>query len=323
MKAFVTGGTGFVGGHLIEALLARGDEVTAFVRDPGRARQIARKGIRLAVGTLDDDADVLARHIDSTEVVYHVAGLIAARSEAEFFAVNAEGTGRLAAAAARAGRPAFVLVSSLAAAGPTTAGRPLSGTEPPGPVTRYGRSKLAGETALQASELPWTILRPPVVYGPADREMLRVFKAARTGVAPVFGKGEQALSLIYGPDLADAIAIAGRSAATRGKVFNVAHPEQLTSRLLVEEAGRAVGKRVRVLGVTRWAADLALRVTEGAARLRARATVLSHDKMHEFFAPAWLADPAPFTAATGWTAPHDFARGAAATVAWYRERNWL
>lgn len=323
MKAFVTGATGFVGGHLVDALLERGDDVTAFVRDPGRAREIARRGIRLAIGSLGDAPHVLADHLAGADIVYHVAGLTAARDEAGFLAVNRDGTAGLVEAATLAGHPAFVLVSSLAAAGPTTPGRPLDGTEEPHPVTRYGRSKLAGETVVRASALPWTILRPPAVYGPADREMFRVFKAASLGIAPVFGRGDQQLSLVFGPDLAGAIAVAGASPAARGRIFNVAHPEILTTRTIVEAAGRALGRRVRVVGIPRWAGNVALRLTDAGARLTGRATVLSADKSHEFFAPAWLADTDPFTTATGWSAAHDFAAGAAATVAWYRERGWL
>ena len=139
--------------------------------------------------------------------------------------MNRDGTERLLLAAARAGSVTrFVLVSSLAAAGPSPPGRPHTGGEPARPVTAYGRSKLAGEAVVRGGAVPWTILRPPAVYGPGDREMWRIFRAATLGIAPVFGDGSQRLSLIYGPDLAAALAAAGSAEDGRGRVFFPCHP---------------------------------------------------------------------------------------------------
>lgn len=322
MRALVTGATGFVGGHLVDALLARGDDVTALVRSPAKAADLDRRGVRLVSGDLDR-LEALATAVEGAEVVYHVAGLTAARNEEEFLATNRDGTARLVAAAERAGATRFLLVSSLAAGGPARDGRPLTGTEPANPVTRYGRSKVAAEAVVRASALPWTILRPPAVYGPGDREMLRVFRAASWGVAPVFGTGSQRLSLVYGPDLAGAIAAAGIAPAAAGRVLYPAHPEILTSRQLVEGAGAAVGRRVRIVPLPSFLGRALLWTTDTMARLANRATVLSVDKSAEFFAPAWLADPEPLTRATGWSASHDFAAGSRLTVDWYRARGWL
>lgn len=322
MRAFVTGATGFVGGHLVDALLARGDEVTALVRSPDKAKELARRGVRLVVGTLDG-TEPLDRAVAGAEVIYHVAGLTAARSEAEFLATNRDGTARLLASARQVGQARVVLVSSLAAAGPALEGRPLEGNETPRPVTRYGRSKLAAEDVLKSGPLPWTIIRPPAVYGPADREMFRVFRAASLGVVPVFGDGSQRLSLVFGPDLAAAIAAAGATEATIGGTYYACHPEIITSRQLVETAAAAAGRRVRIIGLPEPLARGILWATDSAARLANRATVLSLDKAAEFFAPAWIADPSGLTRAAGWAAEHSFAQGARRTWEWYRAHAWL
>ncbi len=322
MKAFVTGATGFVGGHLVAALRARGDDVTALVRTPARATALSALGATLVQGDVQS-ARTLNDAIQGHDIVFHVAGLIAARNEAEFLAVNRDGTGVMVEAAARAGQPRFILVSSLAAGGPTPPGVRLVGTEPGAPVTRYGRSKLAGEEMVRESTLPWTIIRPPAVYGPGDREMFRIFKAASLGIAPVFGRGDQQLSVVYGPDLVDALIAAALTPATIGQTYYACHREILTTRQMVGLAGDAVGRRVRVIGIPQVVGKALLAVTDRAARLTGKATVLSYDKTAEFFAPAWLADPTPLETATGWTARHDFAAGARATVAWYRTQGWL
>lgn len=318
----MTGGTGFVGGHLIDALLQSGDSVTALVRTHQKGAGLAERGVRIVVGDLGDHAALRAATRDQ-EVIYHSAGLVAALSEAGFLAVNRDGTARLLAAAGEVSRARFVLISSLAAAGPSPRGERRRGDETPEPLTAYGRSKLAGEQVVRAGPLSWTIVRPPAVYGPRDAEFLRIFKAVRLRVIPVFGDGAQELSLVYAPDLAAALAALGRSEAAAGGIFYPCHPEVQSSAGLARGIARAMGKRIRVLGLPRWVASGALGLASTAARLTGGTTLLTPDKANEFFAPAWTADPAPLETATGWRAEHDLAAGAAATVAWYREAGWL
>jgi nucleoside-diphosphate-sugar epimerase len=321
MKALVTGGTGFVGSHLLEALLRRGDAVRALVRSPAKANALGLEGVEWIRGDLDDP-EALARAAEGCDAVYHVAGLVMARSEAEFHAVNVTGTRRLLDAAAPFG-PRFVLVSSLAAGGPTVAGRPLSGGEPPRPVTAYGRTKLAAEAAVREGPLPWTIIRPPAVYGPRDREMFRIFQSARLGMAPVFGEGNQELSLVFGPDLAEAIVAAGTAPAALGGTYYASHPDITTTERLIRRMAEVMGSRVRIVKVPFALGRAVLHVTGAAARLANRATMLTADKGNELFQPAWTCDPSPLTEATGWRAAHGLEQGIRRSIAWYQEAGWL
>src|ERR1044072_6721118 len=152
------------------------------------------------------------------DVVHPVAGRIAARSAADFMATNRDGTANVLEAARDGGARRFLLVSSLAVGGPTSHGHPIDEDRHPAPVTDYGRSKLAAEVLVRAlaSALPWTIVRPPVVYGEWDRGTLTIFKLAQRGIAPVFGDGSQELSVIHAEDLARALIAAATSPAAGG-----------------------------------------------------------------------------------------------------------
>jgi nucleoside-diphosphate-sugar epimerase len=322
MKTLVTGATGFVGSHLVEALRRREDDVTALARSPAKAAALSPLGVRVVAGDLHDRA-ALERAVEGQDVVYHVAGVVAARSEADFMAANRDGTRNVIEAAERAGVGRVVLVSSMAAAGPTIKGRPLRGDELPRPVTAYGRSKLAAEQVVTASPLPWTIVRPPMVYGPRDLEVLKVFRLARLGLAPVLGDGTQELCAVHGADLADALIAAGTSPAAVGRAYYACHPEIFTGAEMARAVGRTMGKSPAVIRVPAAIGRGVLMVTEAAARLAGQTTILTADKANEFFQPAWTGDPEPLTRDTGWRAARDLRTGLEETYRWYRTAGWL
>ncbi len=322
MKALVTGATGFVGSHLVEALRSAGHDVAALVRTPGKAAALAALGVEQTPGHLGNP-DALARAVEGRDAIFHVAGLTAAVAETEYLRANRDGTHALIEAVERAGAGQFIYVSSMAAAGPAARGRPLQGHEPPAPVTAYGRSKLAGESVVRASRLPWTIVRPPMVYGPRDREVLKVFQLARLGLAPVFGDGTQELSAVHASDLARALMAVATAPAAVGATYYACHPETFTSAAFVRAVGHAAGTRVIVLRIPFTVGRLALAGTGAAARAAGRATILNADKANEFFQPAWTGDSAPLTRDTGWRAAHDLASGLADTWHWYRSARWL
>jgi nucleoside-diphosphate-sugar epimerase len=322
MNALVTGATGFVGSHVAEALLARGEHVTVLARSRSRAAPLAERGARVVVGDLDS-REALHDAVRGQDVVIHVAGLIAAHRVDEYDRVNRDGTRNLVAVAAETHKPRFVLVSSMAAAGPSRPGRPLAGDESPSPVTAYGRSKLAGESVLRASALPWIIVRPPMVYGPRDPELLKVFRIARWGIVPVFGSARQELSAVYAPDLAQALLRLAHLDATDGRTYVACHPEIVTSATFARTVARALGRDAHVVPLPAPVVIAMLALVGAAARAAGRATILNRDKANELLQPAWTGDPTPLTRDTGWRAEHDLASGTRATAQWYRRHGWL
>jgi len=323
VNVFVTGGTGFVGAHLVKALRARGDAVAALVRRPALAEQLGwGRDVRLVSGDLDNAA-ALREGCAGAELVYHVAGKIVARSPAEFMATNCDGTANVLEAARDAGVRRFVHVSSLAVAGPTTPGHPIDEERPPAPITDYGRSKLAAELFVRAMPMEWTIVRPPVVYGEWDRGTLTVFRLARRGIVPVFGDGSQELSVIHAEDLAQALIAAGVTEATARRVYFATHPVPITSRDFVRRVGDAVGTHPRVIPMPPLVVRGVLWVTGTLAHLAGRATLLSADKGHEYLAPAWTCRGDALTRDTGWRAAIELETGLRRAANWYREVGWL
>ncbi len=333
MKIFVTGGTGFVGSHLVDLLLERGDEVVCLVRDVRKVEQAfpPERRPRYVGGNLDDDT-ALRAGCEEADVIMHVAGVIAARSRDEFFNVNTGGTERLLAAAARVNKKLqrFVYLSSLAAVGPSPRGTPLTEETPPKPVSAYGESKLAGEEAVRGSSLPWTIVRPPTVYGPRDREILRVFKLARYGVIPMVGSPHQEISVIHVRDLAHAC-VAAVAPSTEGLTYFASHSETLTTREFAEGIhaavrgvrGRNAERRPLLVPVPPLIARALLSVSGGLARAVGRATVLSGDKVDEFLAEAWTCSSAAIERDTGWRANIALPAGLRETASWYQAQGWL
>lgn len=322
MKALVTGATGFVGGHLVEVLSQRGAEITALARTAAKAALLRQQGVRVVSGDLHDHS-ALQQAAANQDAIYHVAGVVAARSEAEFLAANLEGTRNVLSAAQREGKPRFVLVSSLAAGGPALRGVPANGSEPPRPVTAYGRSKLAAEQVVQTSSLAWSIVRPPIVYGPRDREVFKLFRIARLGVAPVFGDGTQELSAVHAVDLANALIAAANTPAAIGRIYNACHPDVFTSAEFCRAIGVAMGRPIGTLRIPAAVGRALLTLTETSARLTGQTTILTADKANEFFQPAWTGDPTPLIRDCDWRPRYDLRSGLADTYQWYRKAGWL
>lgn len=323
MKVAVTGATGFVGSHLFDVLRERGDDVTCLVRRPEQAEALRAAGAKLVAGTLEDD-QALRALADGAEVLYHVAGAVTSAGQSERLErVNLQGTQAVVRAAAGASVPRLVYVSSLAASGPSLAGVPLADTQQCRPVTDYGRSKLRGEEAVRAGGVAFTIVRPPAVYGPRDRQFLPAFRMVRRGLAPVLGDGRQELSLIHARDLARALIAAGRASQTVGKTYHAAHAQIVTQRELVQGIARALGRGVAIIPVPKPVLIGLLHVVGTAADLVGARTVLRPGKAAELLAPAWTCATNGFAADSGWTAEIDLDRGLQETAGWYRQAGWL
>ncbi len=318
----LTGGTGFVGSHVADALLAAGFRVRALVRRPDDPAWLKGAGVTFVKGDVREAATLPAL-VEGASAVVHAAGKTSARNEAEYMASNAAGTENVAAAVReRAPGAHVVLVSSLAAAGPGERKRPVRASDAPRPVSSYGRSKLAGEEALRRSGVPFTILRPCAVYGPRETAIRDLFVAASKGVVPVLAGGRPRIQMVYGPDVAAAVAGAiGRGA--RGETFFAAHPEVLDYAAIAETLAGLPSRRPFRLPVPAALVRAAGLFVGAVSAFGKGPPVFNAEKADEMLQAAWLCDVSESQVALGQPFRIDFRTGARLTWDWYVERGWL
>lgn len=324
-RVLVTGATGFVGSHLVDLLVERGEEVSCTVRATSSLRWLEGKRLRLVETDFTDPASI-DRALEGVDAVYHVAGVIAERSGPGYVRANTSLTRAVVEGCLRRQTPPRLLhVSSLAAAGPSPAGVANRETDPPAPISWYGRSKLESERILQeqAASLDWVIVRPPAVYGPRDRGLLPVFRMVRYRLQPRIGGGRRLLSLVSARDLAGGLMLAMQSAATSGQTYYVAHPEPLS----MVDVGRLVARAIGVRAFEAPVPDPLLRAAAALAevpqRIARRPLPFNRDKAREMCQTGWVCDPSRAERELGFKAQTGHAEGLAEAARWYREQGWL
>ncbi len=328
MRVLVTGASGFLGSHVAEQLAAEGHDVVALVRSTSSRRVLDRvPRIRFALGAVEDAAST-ARAVEGVDAIVHAAGLVKARSPAEFRAINVTGTENLL-AAARAHAPGlrrFVFVSSLAAVGPSHDGKPVSSDRTPSPVTHYGRSKLEAERAALAAkgDLPVTVVRPPMIYGPRDSETFAFFQTVSRGVLPLVAGGENTLSVVYVGDAASACVRAIFADVPSGRAYFVEDGTVYRWRDMLADVERALGKRAWVrLSLPFAVIQAAAVASEAYGRATGKAVMLTRDKLNELGAPHWVCDASDTRRELGWQPEVGWAEGTRRAASWYRSEGWL
>jgi nucleoside-diphosphate-sugar epimerase len=324
--AFVTGGTGFVGWHVAKALRASGWTVRALARGgPARRTGLDELGVELVPGDLSASTmgDVV-RALQGCSAVVHAAGLVKARSLADYRDVNVLGTERLLAAGEKACPDAvFVYVSSQAAAGPAGDGRPVVEGDPARPVSDYGISKLEGERAVgERWKGAGIVLRPGVLYGPRDRGLLTYFRMARKGVVPVpAGRSRIQIGSVEQAALGIARAAGRRDLA--GRIGFLCDPEPVTVADLARLVARAGDLPVRFVKVPNAAVRLAGALETLRETVTRESRPFNADKARELLAGDWLCDPAPMRRDLGLPEPPPLSDGLRKTWEWYRKEGWV
>ncbi len=326
MRVFVTGATGFVGGHLVRELSSRGHSVSALVRTRKKGEPLEMFVDRVIVGDLFDD-EALTEGLADADAVVHVAGMLAARRTANLWRVNVDGTKNLLQAASRSPSQLerFIHISSIAAAGPSRPGEPIDEEHRPQPVSVLGETKLAAERAVwtYTDAFPITVLRPPIVYGPGDRETFPVFKMVQAGNVWTVGHPRLQLSVLFVTDLANGIADALEIEAAANETFFLAADARPRFVELIHAVEEALGTRAKVRPVPLFMARAVARGADAWRLFRGSSSLLNADKVNELLAPGWLCATDKAKRLIGWKPKIGMREGIRLTAEWYFDRGWL
>ncbi len=330
-RALVTGARGFIGQHLVHALIQQGTDVVCLDRTV--PQQDALSGLKLRRVTGDiRDPKVVTEALRDANVVFHLAASTAPRSMAEAHAINVQGTCNLAAAAASQPTPPVLLyVSSLAVAGPQP--EAVTETDACHPVSLYGQTKRAAEAALGelAGELPMTIVRPPCVFGPGDRNLLSLYRSVCRGWN-FYSDPEFRYSFSYVDDLVAALIVAAQrgerllseSDPQRQGYYYVADPQAVTfpelATLVAQCISRDQVRQVRIPRPLGWTVATVGELWQWAARRR---VYFNRDKAREAYGGSWICDPARARKQLQVEPAADLTRRLAETTVAYQDAGWL
>lgn len=331
MRVLVTGGSGAIGSHLVEALVRQGHEVHCLLRRPISRTWLADLPVKSIQGDLTQPESLLAAPFQNAligaEVAFHLAGRVKGGG---FGAVNAAGATALAEAIRRSlaagGRlRRLVFVSSLAAMGPNVGNQPLTSDSRVRPVSLYGRSKLAAEKILGRlnPEVETAILRPGVVYGPRDKEFLTAIRSvAKTGLMTAPDPG-QMLSFLYVDDMVDILLRAGLGEYVGPQACLISDDRAYTTRWIGRIMARRLARSVRLVSIPGWLVYGAALVVGGIGLAAGRPVIFGLDKAREVTQAHWWCQAGPDLRKLGYSPQIDLEQGLELTIKWYKAHKWL
>lgn len=329
MKVLVTGATGFIGSHLADLLNEKGYSVRCTIRKTSNLQWLKGKPYELIEASLSDKAS-LAKAVEGVNYIYHVAGLVAARSYDEFLKANRDGTVNLIEAAKEyaPNLKRFLYVSSQTAAGPSVSlEKPVTEADECKPLTKYGRSKKAAEEAVWQYKdiLPITIVRPPAVYGPRDAEILKIFQTVKSGLGTMVGVLKpKYLSLIHSSDLVLGFVQAAESEKAIGNTYFIASEEFYTWDRLIPLIGQSVGrKHILKLKLPHFLVLGVAGISGLLGKLSSKPPVFNYEKGIDFIQNYWTCSIEKAKQDFGYKQQIPIDKGLFETAKWYKENKWL
>ena len=327
MRVLVTGGTGFIGSHLVDELLSRGATVRCLVRSRRSLRWLGGTDVELIEGDCTS-GHTLDNAVKGVDLVFHAAGTLWAAREADYFQHNVVGTKNLLDACKRScpELQRFIQISSQAAAGPSSADKLRSEDDPPQPITSYGASKLAAESAVLAckAQFPVVIVRPCAVYGPRDTGFLAYFRLVRRGFLVEFGSGEaRTASLCHVHDVVRGLIDAAHSQVASGSVYFLADSEPYSWREVERMLQRFMGVEAKRLKIPALVLMLLGTLGQVYGRITGKSVMLNRARVAELMAQHWGCDASRARRELDFTPEINLNDGLLDVIRWYKKEQWL
>ena len=325
MKVLVTGSNGFIGSALVEKLLAQGHEVVCLVRRTSNLRWLATMPVATVIADLEKGTG-LQEALQGIQWLFHQAGVTKAMDRQGYWNGNVLATEQLLqACAARSTVEKFVFVSSQAAAGPSIADYAVSEEIVPHPVSLYGESKQAAEQLVleYGKRFPVTIVRPPSVYGPRDRDIFVYFQNVNKGLLLILGKGTQKISIVHVDDLTDGMILAAASANSRDQIYFLSGDGAYDWPTIGGMIARGLNKKTWTIHVPIALLHLISGISTLYGRVVGKPALLNRDKVNEMVQPGWLCSNEKAKKELGFAPAITLAEGLQQTARWYKEQGWL
>jgi nucleoside-diphosphate-sugar epimerase len=328
MKVLVTGGTGFIGSHLVDRLLEEGHSVRCLVRRMSNRQWLAGRGLELVECEQVGERAVIRQAVEGVDLVLHVLGTLVAPTLEAFRQVNVEPVRMiLDACLERGGLERFVLVGSLGAAGPNLGPEGLlRESDPCRPVSAYGRSKLEAEevTRQYQGKVPYTIVRLSAVYGPRDLNLLTIFKSAvKRGVVPQVGRQAKALSLVHVRDATEGICRAATARTSLSETYFLASEGVYSMQDVAGALAVVLNKKIKVRVIPDLVVKGMMLYADLLSRWFKKDILLNRDRLTTLSYPRWACDVSKARADLGYRQTVSLEDGFRETFEWYRQAGWL
>ncbi|MBI2429923.1 MAG: NAD-dependent epimerase/dehydratase family protein [Ignavibacteriales bacterium] len=324
--AFVTGGTGFIGSHLVDRLLSKGYTVRCLVRNPQKLGFLKGLPIEIFEGDLFTTS-TLEKGIEGAQYVFHVAGVVAAKKKEEFYRYNRDGTKNIIEVTARVNPNVkkFIHISSQTAVGPGDGKTPVTESTPTRPITTYGKSKLASELeVLKLKEkIPVTILRVAAVYGPRDTATFDYFKSAYMGLELMIGFHDTYVSLVHAHDIVSGIVLAAESTKSAGQIYFLGSEKFYTWNEIGYVTRHVLNKKLFRVRVPKPLVFVIAGISGFASKFKSKPSVLNFEKAYDLIQDNWCCDITKAKTELGYQPEVTLEEGVKETVKWYLDHKWM
>ncbi len=326
MRVLVTGATGFIGSHLTEELHKKGYEIRCIIRKSSNLHWIKHLPIKYIHADYKNKK-ILHKAVENIDIVYHAAGVTKSKTKLGYFEGNHIPTKNLLEAIleANVNISRFVHISSQAAVGPSLNGKPIDENTPFHPITTYGISKMEAEKECLKlmNQLPITIVRPPAVYGPRDRDVFEFFNTMNKGIQPMIGFSDTYVSLVHVKDLVNGIILCGEKRNAVGNTYFISSERYYNWRELGDITSGILNKNVIRIRIPNWVVYVIAGLSEFLSYFGTKPALLNIEKAKDITQRYWTCSIEKAKKELGYSETFTIREGIEDTIKWYRSNDWL
>lgn len=324
--AVVTGANGFVGSHLVDYLLTKNFEVRCIVRESSNLQWLEGKNVKIyKCGLFNKDG--LREVFKDVNFIFHIAGVVKAKTEDDYFRGNVEATKVLLEIAAEVKEQIkrFVIVSSQTVSGPAQNGIPVNEELEPKPMTTYARSKLKQEqTALGYKDIfPVTICRAPAIYGERDTEIFIYFQVFNRGLTTMIGFDKKELSLLHVADLAEGLYLAAVSEKSKGHIYFISSEKFYTWNEVGAITSKVLNKKAIRIRIPHFLVFIIAAIAQFFAMFSSKPATLNIEKAKDLIQRHWICDTSKAVRELGYKQKISIEEGIRRTCEWYKKMKWI